>query len=115
MPTNRQDIAAHASVDEPLSSDDALSLALMRDNARRSLAETREAMSERGDDGRSVPLPVPGIEDVTIGQALEAAFLQLEALKREAAGVTAEDIDPLDWHEDVLAAVDLTHLSRANQ
>ncbi len=113
MPTSRLDIAAPVSVDEPLGSDDALSLALMRDNARLSLAKTRDAMSERGDDGRSVPLPIPAIEDVTIGQALEAAFLQLETLRRSAEG--SDDVDPLDWHEDLLAAVDLTHLSRAGR
>ena len=113
MTTNRTDIAAPASADEPLGSDDAMSLALMRENARLSLAKTRDAMSECGDGGRSVPLPVPGIGEVTIGQALEAAFLQLETLRRSAEG--SDDVDPLDWHEDLLAAVDLTHLSRAGR
>ena len=113
MPTNRQDIAEPQAAEEPLGSDDALSLALMRDNARRSLARTRDAMAERGDDGRSVPLPVPGLEVVSIGQALEAAFLHLETLRRTAEGT--DDVDPLDWHEDLLAAVDLTHLSRAGR
>lgn len=92
-----------------------LSLALVRDNARRSLVRTRDRMTAPGADGRQIPLPVPGIAEVTIGQAFEAAFLHLETLKRDADLATEGDVNPLDWSEDLLEAVDLTHLSRARR
>lgn len=113
---NRQTISAlDGHDDEPSGSQGSLSLALMRDAARRSLTNTRDAIAAPGDDGRSVPLPVPGVADVTIGQALEAAFLHLETLKQQAGGAVGSDVDPLDWSEDLLEAVDLTHLSRAKR
>ena len=80
---------------------DVLSLALMRDIALQSLEKVRAEAADPVDAGRSLPLPVAGAEDVTIGQALQAAFLQLETLKRQASGDTKSDA--LDWSDDKIA------------
>lgn len=103
------------SVETARDTDDALSMALMRDNARRSLERTRDEIAAPGDHNRSLPLPVPGPEEVTIRQALEAAFLHLEDLRRRSDAASADDIDPLDWSEELLEAVDIAHLSRARR
>lgn len=78
-----------------------LSLALMRDTAMRSLQFTRTAAAETGSN--ALPLPVPGPDQVTIGQALEAAFLQLEALKARASSADLVDGDALDWSEELIS------------
>ena len=83
------------------SQQDALSLSLMRDIALQSLEKVRAEAAEPSDGGRSLPLPMAGVEDVTIGQALQAAFLQLEALKRQASGEAV--VDALDWSDDKIA------------
>lgn len=102
-------------IEQAKDSDDALSMALVRDNARRSLERTRDEIAAPGDNNRSLPLPVPGPEEVTIRQALEAAFLQLEDLKRRSDAASGDDVDPLDWSEELLEAVDIAHLSRARR
>lgn len=104
-----------SSNDEPHHSQTAVSLQLMRDNARRSLEQTRAAIAAPGDNGLSVPLPMPGPEDVSIKQALEAAFLHLEALKKRADAGGDNGCDPLDWSEELLDFVEIAHLSRAHR
>jgi hypothetical protein len=105
----RNDLIAPNDGHEPAATGEPLSMALMRDNALRSLQKARAAAAEQGDG--ALPLPVPGPEDVSIAQALEAAFLHLEALKQRASAA-GETTDPLDWSE-VMNAPDASAAARA--
>lgn len=113
MSAQRSQIDRDVINDDTGGSDTALSLQLIRDNARLSLERTRSDIAARGDNGQSLPLPMPSAEEVTLRQSIEAAFFHLEALKRRADGVQDDDCDPLDWSEELLEFVEIAHLSRA--
>jgi hypothetical protein len=73
--------------------DTALGLQLVRDIARRSIARTRSAAADPADMGRSLPLPMPALKDLTLAQALEAAVHQLDELERRRLGEQADGLD----------------------
>ncbi len=104
MTTHAKKDAAVAMVERnsPQQYDADLSRALMRDIAHQSLERGRAAAADPADAGRSLPLPLPAAADVTIAQALEAAFLYLAAVKKRASGADISTGDPLDWSEELL-------------
>jgi hypothetical protein len=91
---------------DPAQDDADFAIALMRDIAQRSLTATRAAAADPADAGQSLPLPLGDAERVTIARALEAAFFQLEQLKKRANGELPGETDPLDWSEEMLEPID---------
>jgi hypothetical protein len=89
---------------DPAQDDADFAIALMSDIAQRSLTATRAAAADPADAGQSLPLPLGDAERVTIARALEAAFFQLEQLKKRANG--DGETDPLDWSEEMLEPID---------
>jgi hypothetical protein len=71
--------------------DEAVSSELMLEIARRQIANTQAAAAEPGDCGRSLPLPMPDLASVSLGEAIRAAVFQLDALERRMGRRPADD------------------------